>query len=252
LRGRSGAAAAALALLLFAGACASRAPVVAHVVKPGENLYRISAYYRVSVSRIMDANGLTDPTALEPGDELVIPGARRPAASETLLPPPGGSSEGSPLVRPSSKFTGLGDLQPNALSRYAAVREARKAGLRFAWPLDGAITSGFGRRGLRRHQGIDVRGAPGLPIVAAEAGRVLHAGWLGDYGNAVVIAHAGGFATIYAHAVVLGVAKNEAVAKGQVIALVGSTGNATGPHLHFEIRRRDKARNPLLYLPAEP
>ena len=81
---------------------------------------------------------------------------------------------------------------------------------------------------------------------------MLHSGWLGDYGNAVVIAHAGGFATVYAHAVELGVKRDDAVVKGQVIALVGSTGNATGPHLHFEIRRRDQARNPLLYLPAEP
>jgi murein DD-endopeptidase MepM/ murein hydrolase activator NlpD len=244
-------AAAPILALVLAGACAHRA-VVAHVVKPGENLYRISSYYGVSVSSILDANGLDDPAALQPGEEIFIPGARKPASSDALLPPSGVPTENSPLARPHSTFTGLGDLRPNALSRFEAVREARKAGLRFAWPLGGSITSGFGRRDGRPHQGIDVRGSPGLPILAAEAGRVLHSGWLGDYGNAVVIAHAGGFATVYAHAVVIGVKRDETVVKGQVIALVGSTGNATGPHLHFEIRRRDKPRNPLLYLPAGP
>jgi murein DD-endopeptidase MepM/ murein hydrolase activator NlpD len=227
---------------------------VTHVVKPGENLYRISAYYRVPVSTILAANGVEDATLLEPGDRLEIPGAKRPAASEPLLPPPGGVFEDSPLVRPQSQFKGLDALRPNAISRYAAVREARRAGLRFGWPLTGfvSVSSGFGRRWGRRHQGVDLRGAPGSPVVAAEGGKVLHSGWLGDYGNAVVIAHAGGFATVYAHAVELGVNRDDRVVKGQVIALVGSTGNATGPHLHFEIRRRDEARNPLLYLPAEP
>lgn len=225
-----------------------------HVVKPGENLYRISVWYRVPVSQILEANGIEDATTLEPGDSLRIPGAERAAATEPLLPPPGGAHEDSPLVRPKSQFKGLGDLRPNALSRYSAVREARRAGLRFAWPLPGlvSVSSGFGRRDGRRHQGVDLRGAPGSPVVAAESGKVLHSGWLGDYGNAVVIAHAGGFATVYAHAVELGVKRDDRVVKGQVIALVGSTGNATGPHLHFEIRRRDEARNPLLYLPAEP
>jgi len=247
-------AAAALLALLLLGACAHRAGPTIHVVKPGENLYRISAYYGVSVSKVLEANGIENAAALEPGDSLRIPGTKRPPAREPLLPPAGSVEGESPLVRPHSQFKGLGELRPNVLSRYQATREARRAGLRFAWPLmpPVSVSSGFGKRDGRPHQGVDLRGAPGAPVVAAEAGRVLHSGWLGDYGNAVVIAHAGGFATIYAHAVVLGVKRDDAVVKGQVIALVGSTGNATGPHLHFEIRRRDKPRNPLLYLPAEP
>jgi murein DD-endopeptidase MepM/ murein hydrolase activator NlpD len=236
---------------MAAAGCASQGTPVVHEVKPGENLYRISTYYGVSVARILEENGLDDPSVLETGDQLAIPGAKRPAARDALLPK-SGTRDDTPLVRPKSQFTGLGDLRPNALSRYQAVREARKAGLDFRWPLAGKITSGYGRRGLRRHKGIDLRGSPGSPVLAAEAGRVIHSGWLGAYGNAVVISHAGGFATVYAHAVVVGVVREEAVVKGQVIALVGSTGRSTGPHLHFEIRRGDTARNPLLYLPAEP
>ena len=68
----------------------------------------------------------------------------------------------------------------------------------------------------------------------------------------VLLIHGGGFATVYAHAARLGVSRGERVRKGQVVGEVGATGNASGPHLHFEIRRRDRPRNPLLYLPAEP
>jgi murein DD-endopeptidase MepM/ murein hydrolase activator NlpD len=143
-------------------------------------------------------------------------------------------------------------MRPNAALRLRARLEARVAGNVFAWPLAGEVSSGFGRRDGRPHEGIDVRAEPGAPIRAAEAGRVAHAGPLGDYGHTVVLVHAGGFATVYAHALRVGVARGERVRRGQLVAEVGASGNATGPHLHFEIRRRDRPRDPLLYLPAEP
>lgn len=224
-----------------------------HTVKPGENLYRISAYYGVSISEILDANGLSDPHRLEPGARLRIPNARREAVEQPLLPPPGiRPPRDSPLERPRSRFGGLAEMRPGAAARLQARLEARLAGNVFAWPLSGEVSSGFGQRNGRRHQGIDVRAPSGAPIRAAEAGRVVHSGPLGDYGNAVVLAHPGGFATVYAHALRVGVRRGERVRRGQVVAEVGATGNASGPHLHFEIRRRDRARNPLLYLPAEP
>jgi murein DD-endopeptidase MepM/ murein hydrolase activator NlpD len=130
--------------------------------------------------------------------------------------------------------------------------EARNAGIEFAWPLDGPVSSGFGGRNGRAHEGIDVLAPPGAPIRAAEAGSVSHSGALGAYGETVVIRHRGGFATVYAHASRVLAARGDRVRKGQVVAEVGASGNATGPHLHFEIRRRERARNPLLYLPAEP
>ena len=88
----------------------------------------------------------------------------------------------------------------------------------------------------------------GLPR-ASESGRVIHSGRLGDYGNAVIVKHAGYYRTVYAHASRTLVRKGQFVEKGQRIALVGSTGRSTGPHLHFEIRRRETPRDPILYLP---
>jgi murein DD-endopeptidase MepM/ murein hydrolase activator NlpD len=240
--------AAALAL-----ACATGGTPVVHEVKPGENLYRIAGYYDVSIAALLRANGIEDPRDLAPGQRLRIPDARRPAAQQPLLPPAGiEPREGSPLERPSSQFRGLGELRPNAVSRLQARLEARLAGNSFVWPVAGAVSSGFGRRDGRLHEGIDIRAESGTPIRAAEGGRVRFSGRLGAYGNSVLVDHGGGFTTVYAHALRVAVARGQRVEQGQIVAEVGATGNATGPHLHFEIRRRKASRNPLLYLPAEP
>jgi lipoprotein NlpD len=226
---------------------------VVHEVKPGENLYRISSWYDVPISEILDANGLEDPRALRPGQRLRIPHARRPPALEPLLPPPGiRPPEGSPLERPRSQFEGLEELRPNALARLRARLAARLAGNEFAWPLAGRLSSGFGRRDGRPHQGIDVRAPAGAPVRAAESGRVSFVGRLGAYGNVLVLRHDGAFSTVYAHLSRHLVRRGERVRRGQIVAEVGATGNATGPHLHFEIRRRDRALNPLLFLPPTP
>jgi murein DD-endopeptidase MepM/ murein hydrolase activator NlpD len=87
-------------------------------------------------------------------------------------------------------------------------------------------------------------------VRAAEAGRVTHSGWLGDYGRVVIVKHAGHYSTVYAHNRANKVRKGQFVEKGDVLAEVGSSGNASGPHLHFEIRRNRQAENPLRYLPA--
>ena len=83
----------------------------------------------------------------------------------------------------------------------------------------------------------------------AESGKVNYSGWLGDYGRVVIVKHAGLYRSVYAHARKLHVNRGEFVEKGKRIAEVGSSGRSTGAHLHFEIRKRDKPRNPLLYLP---
>ena len=89
----------------------------------------------------------------------------------------------------------------------------------------------------------------GAPILAAEAGRVIHSGRFGAYGKVVILKHAGAYRSVYAHARALFVEKGEFVERGQKIAEVGATGRATGPHLHFEIRRGEVAHDPLVYLP---
>jgi murein DD-endopeptidase MepM/ murein hydrolase activator NlpD len=118
----------------------------------------------------------------------------------------------------------------------------------FIWPVNGAVVSGFGMRWGRLHEGIDITAPTGTPIWAAAAGTVIHAGWLGGYGNLVVVDHGNGLATAYAHASAILVAVGQEVAQGETLALIGSTGNSSGPHLHFEVRVNGIAVDPLLYL----
>jgi murein DD-endopeptidase MepM/ murein hydrolase activator NlpD len=118
----------------------------------------------------------------------------------------------------------------------------------FIWPCDGVVVSGFGARWGRMHEGIDIGCAYGTPVHAAAAGTVIYAGWLGGYGNLVVIDHGSGIATAYAHASAILVSVGQPVAQGDSVTLVGSTGHSTGPHLHFEVRVNGVAVDPLLYL----
>lgn len=116
------------------------------------------------------------------------------------------------------------------------------------WPVNGAVVSGFGMRWGRMHEGLDIAASSGTPIRAAAAGTVIYAGWLGGYGNLVVVDHGNGLATAYAHASAILVSVGQRVSQGDTIALVGSTGNSSGPHLHFEVRVNGAAVDPLGYL----
>ncbi|HET8969084.1 MAG TPA: peptidoglycan DD-metalloendopeptidase family protein [Gaiellaceae bacterium] len=118
----------------------------------------------------------------------------------------------------------------------------------FIWPCDGVVVSGFGMRWGRMHEGIDVGCAYGTPNRAAASGTVIYAGWLGGYGNLVVVDHGNGLSTAYAHASSLLVGVGQSVSQGETVSLVGSTGNSSGPHLHFEVRVNGEAVDPLLYL----
>jgi murein DD-endopeptidase MepM/ murein hydrolase activator NlpD len=120
-----------------------------------------------------------------------------------------------------------------------------------AWPLEGEILSGFGAvRGRRHHQGIDIAAPRGTPVRAAAAGRVIRSQWMRGYGNVVWLAHGDGVESRYAHMHSLLVRRGEWVERGQPLGTVGATGNATTPHLHFEVRRAGRARNPLAWMPA--
>lgn len=116
------------------------------------------------------------------------------------------------------------------------------------WPVLGRISSTFGPRWGRMHEGLDIAAPTGTPIRAAASGTVIHSGWLGGYGNLVVIDHGGGLATAYAHQSAVAAGNGAVVGQGQVIGYVGSTGNSTGPHLHFEVRLNGVAQDPLGYL----
>ncbi|MDQ3866652.1 MAG: peptidoglycan DD-metalloendopeptidase family protein [Actinomycetota bacterium] len=115
------------------------------------------------------------------------------------------------------------------------------------WPVSGTVTSGFGMRWGRMHEGIDIAAPAGTTVHAAASGRVIVAGWTGGYGNLIVIDHGGGLATAYGHLSALWVGGGS-VSQGQGIGAVGCTGSCTGPHLHFEVRVNGTPVDPLAYL----
>jgi murein DD-endopeptidase MepM/ murein hydrolase activator NlpD len=126
---------------------------------------------------------------------------------------------------------------------------ASRGGGRLSWPCSGGITSPFGTRWGRVHEGIDIGAGYGYNVTAAAGGTVISAGWNGGYGNAVQISHGGGLVTHYAHLSSIEVSVGQTVERGELIGLVGSTGNSTGPHLHFEVLLNGQPSNPLNYLP---
>ncbi|MBA3412712.1 MAG: M23 family metallopeptidase, partial [Actinobacteria bacterium] len=128
----------------------------------------------------------------------------------------------------------------------ASTGAASAAG--FVWPVHGVLTSGFGWRWGRMHEGIDLAVASGTPVVASAAGTVIVAGWLGGYGNLVVVDHGNGVSTAYGHNTSVTVGVGQSVAQGQLIAYSGNTGHSTGPHVHFEVRINGSPVDPLGYL----
>ncbi len=207
-----------LLFALWASACVTRAPVPTRpfTLVPGDSLWRVARRSGVSLDDLVRANPHMDPARLRSGSVIRVPVRDRWV----------------PAVRPA----GFADRQADD----------------FAWPVDGLIGSRFGGRSWRRHEGLDLRALPGTPVRAAEFGVVVSSGRMGSYGNVVIIRHPGRFVTVYAHNEENLVPVGAWVARGQVIARVGQTGNATGPHLHFEVRKDKRPRDPLYYLPVGP
>jgi murein DD-endopeptidase MepM/ murein hydrolase activator NlpD len=117
----------------------------------------------------------------------------------------------------------------------------------FIWPVSGVVTSGFGMRWGRMHEGIDIAAPSGTGIRAAAAGRIIYTGYMGGYGNITIIDHGNGLSTAYAHQSSIYVGGGS-VSQGTVIGTVGTTGNSTGPHLHFEVRVNGSPVDPMGYL----
>lgn len=121
-------------------------------------------------------------------------------------------------------------------------------GIALIKPINGTITSRFGRRSSGTHTGLDIATSAGTPIKAAATGTVIYSGYKGSYGNMVIIAHTNSIQTYYCHCSKLYVSKGQTVSQGETIAAVGSTGNSTGPHLHLEVRVNGVAKNPQNYV----
>ncbi|MBV8771802.1 MAG: LysM peptidoglycan-binding domain-containing M23 family metallopeptidase [Deltaproteobacteria bacterium] len=181
-------------------------------MQPGETIYHIARRYGVSPGSLMAVNGLSDPRRLWPGQILVLPTNRM---TTVLL--------SSPMARADRQFT---------------------------WPVNaGLVSSAFGMRNGVMHDGIDISAEAGTAVRAADRGTVIFVGRLHGYGNAVILRHLGGYVTVYGHNQRNLVRYGEKVMRGQVIAELGSTGRATGPNLHFEVRFQGQPQNPLAYLP---
>jgi murein DD-endopeptidase MepM/ murein hydrolase activator NlpD len=220
----------ALGLLLVAWgllACAGTSDRgVVHVLRPGETVFRLSRYYGVPVRDIVRANRIGDVSSVPAGARLFVPGARR---------------------EPPRSSIALASHTPTGPQ--ARHRAQRTGDLEFVWPVRGRLSSRFGWRGSRPHEGIDIAARKGAEVRAAESGRVILAGRLGGYGRVVIVKHAGHYSSVYAHNHRNRVRKGQFVEKGQVIAEVGSSGRSSGPHLHFEIRRSQSPKDPMSYLP---
>lgn len=121
---------------------------------------------------------------------------------------------------------------------------------RFIWPVPSSkkVSSQFGVRRGKHHDGIDIPAVTGTHVIASADGKVMFSGRMSGYGRVVIVRHDDGYHTVYAHNSRNLVKKGESVDQGEVIARVGSSGRSSGPHLHFEIRRKNKVRNPAFYL----
>ncbi len=148
----------------------------------------------------------------------------------------------------TSTSSGTSSSSSGKVTRAKIGKGYKSAGINFIRPVSGTVTSRYGPRWGTTHKGTDIAAATGTPIKAAAAGTVTFSGEYSTYGKLVIISHGNGVQTYYGHCSVLNVKEGQKVSSGQLIAKVGSTGNASGPHLHFEIRINGVSYNAELYI----
>jgi lipoprotein NlpD len=222
---------------------------VYHEVQTGETLWRICYAYQANMKTVCRFNRIKDPEHIAVGQEIFIPGAEKvlkvePVVAKATPRDDSNAKEAAPSAtrKKPSKATGSKPTRPRS--------SARPARLSFIWPVKGPVTSWFGPRKGRPHDGIDIAAPKGTPVLAAEKGKVIYSDdGISGYGNLVIIQHEGGFHSVYGHNARNRVDVDEVVTKRQVIAEVGNTGRASGYHLHFEIRKNQRAVDPMKYLP---
>lgn len=250
-------------------------PARRHTVTAGQSLTAIAKIYDVDLALLASANDLRQPYTLKAGQEIWIPDPFTQAAqptrnerpdidvAEAAAPPPRRATITSESLAPppapvQPAAPPLEEPKPGAETQLAAVPPSQlpdpapRAAARFAWPIAGKVVANFGPAGGGLHNdGINIAAAPGSEVRAADNGVVAYAGnELRGFGNLLLIKHADGWTTAYAHNEKLLVKRGDTVAQGQVIATVGRTGNVDSPQLHFEVRKGTQAMNPLEFLAA--
>src|SRR5579864_731744 len=241
------------------GPASARAEGRRIVVEPGQSLSGIAHAYHVSAPAIIAANHLTPPYKIETGKSLLIPGA---ADAPTPMPPLAAAAP-NPQGHAPPEIIPLDGPAPKAPPRPSAAAEAHDEpaaaaplphGGHFAWPVRGHVLAGYGvAAGGKHNDGINIAAPRGTPVTAVDAGTVAYAGnELRGYGNLVLVKHANGWITAYAHCEELLVKRGDTVSRGQEIAKVGATGGVSEPQLHFELRQGKHAVDPREFLAPAP
>ena len=233
-----------------------------HTVVSGDTLWNISRKYGVSVSTLMKVNNLKSADRLQIDQKIWVSSSeKRPSSGENsyqyqIYTIQSGDNLWSIARRYRVSLELLMNVNGlNQQSRLSIGQQVRiptyisdgygEVSRGFIWPLKGRVSSLFGMRGRRMHSGIDICAPAGTIIRAALSGVVSFSGYMGNYGRVVIITHSDGQQTLYAHNSVNLVTRGQRVNQGDPIAKVGSTGNATGNHCHFEVRLNGVAINPM-------
>jgi len=247
---------------------------VVHVIAPGETLMKLSRQYRKSLTEIASANNIPPHTMVKIGDRIVIPGTNAPrtaapaqprmqvAAAPKLIAPAAPPQQAQQKPPPAPKFAAAPQAAPEADTARMVTpasqnpepeklkRDVTAATPGFRWPVRGRVITAFGPKPSgQQNDGINVAVPEGTPIKASEDGVVAYAGnELKTYGNLVLVRHANGYVTAYAHASEILVKRDDPVKRGQVIGKAGQTGSVSAPQLHFEIRKGSTPVDPMPFL----
>ena len=227
-----------------------------HMVEYGETLWSIAQKHNVNIDTLIGANNIDNMNRIKPGDSLLI----LPVKGLLYKIGPGQNIESiaenfnieSSVIREANNIGPREKVNVDRLVLIPGVKpefgyKDRLEKMLVA-PINGRISSYYGKRWGRIHEGIDYAVNTGTSIRAAGAGRVVYSGWSNGYGYTVIIEHRKGLRTLYAHNSKLLVHSGEWVERNEIISKSGNTGNSTGPHLHFEVRINSRAVNPLNYL----
>ncbi len=227
-----------------------------HQVRPKETVYGISRHYGVEMTELVRLNRIAPPYTISLGARLVLPAA--PGAPPVRVAV---TKKAGAIAVPSGKLSPPAKTEPRAVQKAAvpAAKPARlakipqpppRAGGKFLWPAQGKLLASFGpKKGGLHNDGINIAAPRGAPVRAAENGVVVYSGnELRGFGNLILIKHAEGWVTAYAHTQDIKVGRGQRVKRGQTIAAVGSTGNVARPQLHFEIRKGSRAVDPKRFL----
>lgn len=208
-----------------------------YIVRRGDTLFGIGKRYGLDYHILARRNHIHYPYTIYVGQRIYL---NRVAPQPTYLPVT--KTTKRPSVKPS----------PRAAYRKRSRGKARYSRTSLDWPVNGIVTSNFGKRYRRMHDGIDISAKEGTPVRAAAAGDVVYSGQrISGYGKLIIIRHSHDMFTAYAHNKRNLVRKGDRVKAGETIAYVGRSGRASAPHLHFEIRRGKTPVDPLAYLPRK-